>query len=133
MKELLHITVRLDQVHKLESDDQAVTMILFHGEAESEYFTGQILSGGVDTQIRENDINCLSARYILDGMDYQNVPCKIFIENNGRADEHMNGRFVTVPRIITDSQALKWFETARLSGEVTAGEQEVMIRIYGEE
>ncbi|HKM21109.1 MAG TPA: DUF3237 family protein [Lachnospiraceae bacterium] len=133
MKELLYVEVKLDEINGFESDDKAVTMILFHGEAKGEYFTGTILPGGVDTQIREDGVNHLSARYILEGTDCQNQPCKIFIENNGVPDPHTEGRFITVPKIITDSQALKWFETTHLSGEVIATDEMVMIKIYGED
>ncbi|HCE74419.1 MAG TPA: hypothetical protein DEP67_08350, partial [Lachnospiraceae bacterium] len=61
------------------------------------------------------------ARYIMRGTDLSGRPCSIFIENNGMAAE--DGRIRTVPRILTDSDALSYLETAELRGSVSDGDQ----------
>ena len=72
----------------------------------------------------------LSARYILEGVDRDGKDCRIFIENNGSAAE--NGDMHTTPMIITDSSALSYLETERLSGTIEPWEKGVIIHIFSE-
>ena len=65
---MLRINVIVDEVNDLKSD-RNVCMITFHGDAESEYFKGKILPGGVDTQRSVEGGMLLSARYMLEGID----------------------------------------------------------------
>ena len=103
-------------------------MIAFSGEADGAYFRGKILPHGVDTQKSEEGKPLqLSARYMLEGIDYTGKQCRLFIENNG---EEAGGQIVTKPRIYTDSESLSWMEGAALCGTVeSCGEGQVMIRI----
>ena len=71
-KKMLRINVIVDEVNDLKSD-RNVCMITFHGDAESEYFKGKILPGGVDTQRSVEGGMLLSARYMLEGID-MNAP-----------------------------------------------------------
>ncbi|MCR5733124.1 MAG: DUF3237 domain-containing protein [Lachnospiraceae bacterium] len=127
-KLLFKINVYLDEVNTVKGDRAEATMILFHGKMDSDFFKGEIINGGVDTQIEEKGkTRTLSARYILKGIDNENELCSIFIENNGTVEK--NGEIRTVPRIITDSKALKWLEDTPLKGRVESvreGEVEIL-------
>ena len=103
-------------------------MILFDGYCDSSLFHGKILQGGVDTQRYFADgSGSISARYMLQGVDADGLPCRIFIENQAEVN---NGIFKkTTPKIFTDSLCLKWLETANLYGEVETVDGGVVIVI----
>lgn len=128
MEEILRVMVRLDGISEVEGKTGAARMIAFSGEADGPYFSGKILPHGVDTQKSEEGKPLqLSARYMLEGIDYTGKQCRLFIENNG---EEAGGQIVTKPRIYTDSESLSWMEGAALCGTVeSCGEGQVMIRI----
>jgi hypothetical protein len=130
MKEILTINVNLTDIYEVKGKTAEAVMINFGGDAKSEFFEGVILPGGVDTQKEfYPERRTLSARYILEGKDMEGEKCRIFIENNGTADEN---KFVheTTPRIITDSKALSWMETATLKGTLEPKEGGVIIHIF---
>lgn len=128
---LLEIAIKIDNITEIHGGSKSVSIVYFSGKASSRFFTGKVMSGAADTQIHYKDRPAeLSARYILEGVDYENNNCKIFIENNGA---ERGGSIITKPFIITDSAALKWLETTDLSGEVISENGNVIIRIYGEE
>ena len=131
---VLVIEVKLDDVIEVHGSTGEAAMILFHGEAKSKHFTGKILPGGVDTQKQAKGANrFLSARYMLEGTDSAGEHCRIFVENNGEIDVTTAGPGAvirTAPHIYTDSQALKWLETATLSGTVDGMEGGVRISIF---
>lgn len=129
MKELLTIKVILEKFQEVEGSECTVRMILFGGECHSDFFTGSILEGGIDVQRIYKDGNgVVSARYMMEGMDCSGKKCRLFIENNG---EVIQGEIQkTYPKIITDSENLKWLEHASLYGMVTAQKEAVLIRIY---
>ncbi|MBP5298565.1 MAG: DUF3237 family protein [Lachnospiraceae bacterium] len=130
MKEILTINVNLTDIYEVKGKSAEAVMINFGGDAKSEFFEGVILPGGVDTQKEfYPERRTLSARYILEGKDMEGEKCRIFIENNGTADEN---KFVheTTPRIITDSKALSWMETATLKGTLEPKEGGVIIHIF---
>ena len=126
--ELFKINVNITDTVKLESGSATVQMILFDGYCDSSLFHGKILQGGVDTQrYFADDSGSISARYMLQGVDADGLPCKIFIENQA---EVKNGIFKkTTPKILTDSLCLKWLETANLYGEVESVDGGVVIVI----
>jgi len=129
-KEIMNIEVFISSAEKVASDDSEALMLFFSGQTTGEYFTGSILPGAIDTQQkRKGEERSLSARYILEGKDYQGMKCRIFIENNGIIKEG-ESTIKTTPEIITDSPNLKWFETAELMGEVIPSEKGVLVRIY---
>lgn len=135
---VLSVHVKIDKNFEVKSEAGSANMILFHGTAESDYFKGVILPGGVDTQsqwfVNEGNIQTpaqdgewrLSARYMLEGTDMEGQPCRIFIENNGSFE---NGEIVTRPRILTDSKALAWMEQAELVGGIVGEEDGICIEI----
>jgi len=127
---VLTIDVVLDEIIEVNGNAGKAAMILFHGESNCANFRGKILPGGVDTQKEPfGEKRLLSARYILEGTDCAGEVCRIFIENNGVAADP--GEMVkTTPVIYTDSNALKWLETADLSGTVEGRPGGVFISIY---
>lgn len=133
MDEILDIKVLLDQVYDIKGSKKDVCLILFHGEAHSEYFNGTILPGGVDTQMSDKEKSrTLSARYVLVGKDKDNKECHIFIENQGT--DVGNGEVLyTCPKIVTDSEALSWMEDISLIGTVSGEKDCVRIKIYKKE
>lgn len=105
-----------------------VVMIPFTGTADGPYFKGQILGTGVDTQkIPKGGKAFLSARYMLEGVDYEGQMCRVFIENQG---DDMN---CCKPVIVTDSKALAEFEDMPLRAVVEPAEGGVTVKIYKED
>ncbi len=128
-EELLRIYVRIDNAVTVEGNSGTINMLHFSGRAESKYFQGEILPGGVDLQRQDfGGAVTLSARYILEGMDMEGRKCKMFIENNGSCDSQ--GVMQTVPKIITDSKALAWIEMADLTGTISSQDGMVIIYIF---
>ncbi|MDR0948589.1 MAG: DUF3237 family protein [Lachnospiraceae bacterium] len=131
MKEVLRIQIKLDATYEVKSERGTALMILFHGDVDCENFHGKVLPGGVDTQVEyTGEKRLLSARYILEGVDREGCPCRIFIENEGRIPAE-GDPLLTKPRIITDSNALKGLESADLQGQVCSEERGgIVIKIY---
>ncbi|MBY0215531.1 MULTISPECIES: DUF3237 family protein [Paenibacillus] len=115
------------------NDGDSVVMISFGGHVTGKYFEGDILPGGVDTQIigPNGGRHSLSARYMLQGKDYTGEACKMYIENNGMFDEKLeNVLFRTSPKIITNSQALSYLNNDKLMGEGIPSNTGIDIHIY---
>lgn len=105
-------------------------MLAFDGTCECENFHGKVLPGGVDTQQEwYPNARTLSARYMLEGVDATGAACKIFIENNAVLDADGQAAY-TVPKVITDSDALAWLETTALKGTIEPWERGVIIHIF---
>lgn len=131
MKEVLTVEVKLTNEYEVKGHKGSAKMLLFGGSIDCESFKGVILPGGVDTQSQKaGESVLLSARYIVEGMDCEGQPCRIFIENNGYIDS--DGAIKTTPRIYTDSEALAYLEQESLSGTVEASEAGILIHIYKE-
>ena len=99
-------------------------MIPFSGSAQGPFFNGNIIGIGVDTQRISDGNVCLSARYMLEGTDYVNQRCRIFIENSSNP----HGGFT--PCIVTDSKALAVWESSELSSEILPADGGVNVKIY---
>ena len=127
--EILTIDVLLKEFNEVKGHNGEALMILFDGYCHSDIFDGDILNGGVDTQKQDagNNLRTLSARYILQGKDFEGKECRIFIENNGMSD---GGRFATTPKILTDSEALKELEDTELVGSISSTDEEGHIQIH---
>ncbi len=129
MKALFAIEVDIADCHSLHSAKGGVNMVNFTGRCESELFCGRILSGGVDTQYAlKARPGTLSARYMLEGVDDQGHPARIFIENSA-----VQGEPYTHPRILTDAPRLAWLEDAKLLGRIEGRTGGVRVTIYQEE
>lgn len=111
--------------------DTAV-MLPFTGECESKLFRGKILPGGVDTQrIYPDGSGTLSARYTLEGVDDEGKPCRLFIDNAAVMDGDVE--MTTYPTIRTDSERLRWLETADLTGRIEHFSDHIEIVISSED
>lgn len=125
MKELLRIQVACQKPYSVQGQTVRICMIPFTGEATGEYFRGQIVGTGVDTQkFQEGQPDQLSARYMLEGEDFTGAGCHIFIENNLRDEEGWH------PMIVTDSKALAGWEEKNLIATVDGIEGGVLVRIF---
>ena len=123
--ELMKLYINITEMYELNSGGSFVRMILFDGRCEGEVFHGKILPGAVDTQMSEKDGGgTLSARYMLEGWDCENNPCRLFIENSARF-----GNPETSPAVRTDSPALRWLEEAELEGRLENGDSGLVITI----
>ncbi len=133
-EQILTVNVKIESAVDLKNDNgDSVVMISFTGSAEGKYFEGQVLPGGIDTQVigKSGDRHSLSARYMLEGKDFKGESCKIFIENNGEFNKNLQGpMFRTYPKIITDSKALDFMNHELLVGEGFPAEGGVKIVIY---
>ena len=129
MKELiLEIIVRLTGDYFVQGDGMDIRMLPFVGTAQGKYFTGKTIGESVDTQRISKDGSLeLSARYMLEGMDYQVKPCRVFIENNGN---NSTGEICCTPKIVTDSVALKEWETISLTSKVEPIPDGVRVSIF---
>ena len=125
--EIITLHVSITKSETVESEAGKVTMLSFDGTTETEWFTGETLPGGVDTQTQwSGQNNILSARYILEGTDDAGEKCRIYIENNG---EDVNGVVKTVPTVITNSESLAWLEKADLYGKLDFDTSGPVIRV----
>lgn len=133
-EEVLTVHVKIEKTIEIQSDSvDSVLMIFFKGSVDGKYFKGDVLPGGIDTQIigKFGDNHTLSARYMLEGKDYTGQSCKIFIENNGNLNEKAKDvSFRTYPKIITDSKAFEFLNYDLLVSEGIGTESGVDIKIY---
>lgn len=129
--EIFRLYINVTKMHQVVSEESCVNMLLFDGECTGDYFRGKILSGGVDTQrVDCSGKGTLSARYMLEGIDREGQPCKIFIENNAKLGTEDS---LTRPQIFTDSKCLKWLEQAVLVGRILFEKEQLIISIGTEE
>lgn len=125
MELLMKIQIRIKGSQYMEGHTKNVCMIEFDGTASGPYFNGEIIGAGVDTQKIEKDGPAfLSARYMLEGTDADNNPCRLFIENNGSDFDNCT------PTIYASSPLLADWETASLKAKVIPCKGGVMIEIY---
>ena len=108
-----------------DSLERSFGMISFSGYCDNEYFKGEIQPKGYDNIKKENGITTLSARYMLVGKDCNNDSCHIFIENNA-----IQGAPYSEPKIFTDSKALDFLNTSKLSGQLDFSNNQFYVRIY---
>lgn len=125
--EVLRIAIKPTGSNQVSSGKGFFNMVLFDGECDCENFKGKVMPGGVDTQhYYAEGKGRISARYMLEGVDKDGNPCKIFIQNDG---EHDNGFLSTTPKVYTDSEALRWLEDADLVGHLIFEGDKLIISI----
>ncbi len=113
-KELFRLNIRCYDTKEVICNGVTYRQILFDGTATGPVFHGQILPGGVDTQVIGPDgKGTLSARYMLEGMDALGNPCRMYIENAANTGEDR-----THPKCYSDSEALSWLKDASLIGRM---------------
>ena len=121
---LLTIDVKCLDGVSVEGHSQTVGMVPFTGKAKGEFFNGEIIGSAVDTQRYKKDgTNSLSARYMIEGVDFEGKKCKVFVENNVSEDSWK-------PSIVTDSEVLKDWETFALRSTVEGCEGGVTVKIF---
>ena len=130
--EILRIKVYLTGHIVTEGHADTAVMLPFEGGCDCPLFKGKILPGAADTQrIRQDGTGTLSARYTLEGVDDQGKPCRLFIDN--AANLGKDGIGTTYPTIRTDSESLRWLETAALTGALEHFPDHIEIVISTEE
>ena len=130
--EILRIKVYLTDHIVTKGHADTAVMLPFIGTCDSPLFRGRILSGGVDTQrIWPDGTGTLSARYTLEGVDDQGQPCRLFIDNSALMEP--DTAIATFPAVRTDSESLRWLETADLRGEIEHFPDHIEIVITSED
>lgn len=115
-KELFTFLIDVGGSDSVNGHGGSATMIHFGGRGKCDNFNGEVVYDSVDTRLKFSEqVETLSARYILSGTDAKGRPCRIYVENNGIDNNGM----VTEPVIITDCPDYAWIETAPLHGTVS--------------
>lgn len=128
-KLMLSIDVECHEGISVKGRDTEIVMVPFSGKAFGEYFNGEIIGTGVDTQkydVKSGE-GTLSARYILQGTDQEGNACRIFIENSQHDEEGWH------PMIVTDSKCLCEWERMNMIATVDGTEKGVLVQLYGQE
>ncbi len=129
--EVLRIKINIIGQNELGAKKNYFNMLMFEGECNCEYFKGKTLGGAVDTQHYFGEgIGTYSARYMLEGVDIEGKPCKIFVQNDGK---HEHGFLPSTPKVYTDSEALHWLEETELVGRMDFAEDGLYISICTKE
>lgn len=127
MELIMGIKVMLGEQFKVSGEDMDIVMINFTGTAYGKYFNGEVIGNGVDTQKIQFNKLMLSARYMLEGKDYTDNPCRVFIENNGSDPNKCT------PYLVTDSKALNnYLQAAKLTSTVSIIEEGILVSIFKE-
>lgn len=128
--EVLKLHINVTGGNTVKAAKGQVNMVMFDGWCEG-VFNGKIMAGGVDTQVYPPEDSgkpgTLSARYMLEGTDPSGTACKMFIENNGVFGKD---GVTTIPQIYTDSENLRYLESAELYGTLEGQENGVLITIF---
>ncbi len=127
----VHVEIDGKAVSFLKGPAGEVVMIPFTGTVTGELLNGKVLPGGVDTQrVNQNGVRHMSARYMLDCVDKDGEPCKVFIENNGWF-ETQSAPFKTIPTFITDSKKLApYLHCNNFRGEGHMGPEGLVIKMF---
>ena len=130
LHEIFDIIINIISVDEVNSGHSTAKMIGFNGTCEGQYFNGEIMDNGVDTQLFSKDgRGRVSARYMMKGVDSSLTQCRIFIENEGEIS--CTGEILTTPKIVTDSMELSWLQEETLHGKVAVEEDNRLhVRIY---
>ena len=123
-KPIMTINVEITGSQSLSGEDQSVSLLHFHAEAEGELFNGSTIEDGIDTQTFIGGKFNMSARYMLEGKDFEGNSCKVFIENSGSTLSDLT------PKIVTDSEALRFLQEQVLYAQGESIGDGVIIKIY---
>ncbi len=135
MSLIMEFIVKLnrEEISRMETPAEKITMLPFTGYVESEIFTGRILPGGVDVQITNAaGIRHMCARYMFEGTDRNGNHCHLFVDNNGYFEPgHEPAPFRTYPVFYTDSRELgEYLHQRRFRAEGHGTAEGVNIRIF---
>ncbi len=133
-KLMMEVFVEINQEERSQLDGPAgsIIMIPFTGSVKSEIFNGDLLPGGVDTQLVDvNGVKHMSARYMAEGTDNTGAACKIYIENNAFFNLDAPKPFKTIPTFYTDSKTLApYLHSNKFRGEGVRGDEGLVIKFY---
>ncbi len=131
MKEIFAIIILIGSTFQVNNDELLVRMINFTGTADSEYFQGEVLPGGVDTQTQYPDgfVN-LSARYMMKGVDADGQECLVHVTNEITRDTPSG---FTTPKIVTNSPLLDSLTRGELLGKIGFADGNLKIQIFAKE
>lgn len=121
---LMSVDIKTTSAAGVYSSKGGINMIPFTGSTKGEYFSGEIVGTGYDTQKFDMGSPTFSARYLIKGKDYTGQSCSIFIENNGDALDKCT------PTVITDSVALSEWQSYNLRTIVTPVGGGVIVDMY---
>lgn len=127
------VTVRSEECSRITCATGTAAIIPFDAEVESELFTGKTLPGAADVQVTNAaGIRHMCAQYMFEGVDFNGVPCKLFVRNDGFFEPDSRPRpFHTCPTFLTDSEALgDYLHTARFRAEGVSDEECLHIRVF---
>ncbi len=128
MKEILTLLILIGSTYQVQNDSTTVRMINFTGSAKSEYFEGEVLPGGVDTQTQYADgFTHLSARYMLEGKDSTGQACRIYVNNEITRETPMG---YTTPKIVSDSPLIESVTEGELLGKIGFKDGKLLIQIF---
>ena len=139
LEEIMVVNVKIGgkEVNSFRAEDgRSVVMIPFDATIEGKYFNGEVLPGGVDTQVigPGGATHTLSARYMAKGKDFTGADCHVYIENNGvihGPDAGREGFYMrTHPTFVTDSKALAFLNTDLFCGDSEGTPDGVKITLY---
>lgn len=132
-KLIFEVEIEIDnkEVSFLKGPAGEAVMIPFTGKVKGELLNGRVLPGGVDTQrVNQNGVRHMSARYMLDCVDKDGEPCRIFVENNGWF-ESQSMPFKTIPTFMTDSKKLApYLHCNKFRGEGHADKGSIVIKFF---
>lgn len=121
------VTVEIKEPYGLAGEYESVNFVPFSARAQGRLFNGVTVEDGIDLQFFIDGKFKMSARYMLEGKDFTGNKCRLFIENEGETLENCT------PRIVTDSEALKFLQTASLYAKGESLGDGAVIHFYCEE
>ena len=103
-----HITINRDDITTLEANHGRVTFIPFGGNVDSPIVKGTIRPGAADVQVTNAaGIRHMNASYIFEGVDQNNEPCHLYVNNHGYFEPNSNpSPFHACPTFMSDSKVL---------------------------
>lgn len=110
MKEIMvfQITINKEDITKMTTAYGEVSFIPFGGSVTSQLFTGTIRPGASDVQkVDASGTRHMCAKYIFEGVDQNNQPCHLFVENLAHFEPHHSpSPFHACPTFMSDSPLL---------------------------
>ncbi len=129
----IKVVLARDKISELEASNGKAKIIPFSGRVDSPLFSGEILPGAADVQMTNAaGVRHLCAQYMLQGVDSEGNPCRLFISNNGYFErDHRPKPFEACPTFLTDSPVLgPYLQGAHFRAEGHSSPEGVNIRIF---
>ena len=129
---IFHITIKREDITVLRSKNAKVTFIPFNGTVDSPLFKGTVRPGAADVQVTNAaGIRHMNANYIFEGVDQNNEPCHLYVNNHGYFEpDHNPDPFHACPTFISDSIVLNDYLSSphfRAEGHGTSNGVDILI------